>query len=52
VTNEGALSFQWELRRLSRRALDVFLFGTAILTPPSIRSKLRSARGEYLQIIH
>ena len=25
---------QWELRRLSRRALDVFLLGTAMLTPP------------------
>ncbi len=33
VTISGALSFQWALL-LSRLALDVFFFGTAISTPP------------------
>ena len=30
VTRPGVSSFQWELRRLSRRALDTFLLGTAM----------------------
>ena len=30
----GAVSFQWEERLLSRRCLDTFPFGTAMLTPP------------------
>ena len=33
-TRPGTASFQWELRRLSRLALDVFLLGTAMVTPP------------------
>jgi hypothetical protein len=30
ATSPGKMSFQWELRRLSRLALDVFRFGTAM----------------------
>jgi hypothetical protein len=35
-TSPGVSSFQWEERRLFRLAFDVFLFGTAMVTPPVI----------------
>jgi hypothetical protein len=36
ATMLGALSFQWDERRLSLLAFECFLFGTAMVTPPSL----------------